>query len=89
MLIAADLSHRLGLIDAAVKTRIHDILQRAGLPTEAPRIGATRALALMQMDKKVRAGALRLVLLEKLGRAVTTATYSKAALDATLSEYFE
>jgi 3-dehydroquinate synthase len=88
MLIAADLSHRLGLIDAAVKARIHDILLRAGLPTEAPRIGATRALALMQMDKKVRAGALRLVLLEKLGRAVTTATYSKAALDATLAEYF-
>jgi 3-dehydroquinate synthase len=88
MLIAADLSHRLGLIDVAVKTRIHDILQRAGLPTEAPRIGTTRALALMQMDKKVRAGALRLVLLEKLGRAVTTATYSKAALDATLTEYF-
>jgi 3-dehydroquinate synthase len=88
MLIAADLSHRLGLIDAAVKTRIHDILQHAGLPTEAPRVGAGRALALMQMDKKVRAGALRLVLLEKLGRAVTTATYSKAALDATLTEYF-
>ena len=88
MLIAADLSHRLGMIDAAVKLRIHDILQRAGLPTAAPRIGVIRAFELMQMDKKVRAGALRLVLLEKLGRAITTAKYPKAALDATLAEYF-
>src|SRR3984885_8333225 len=66
MLIAASLSQRLGMIDAAVKNRIRDLLQRAGLPPEVPRIGATRALELMQMDKKVRAGALRLVLLERL-----------------------
>jgi 3-dehydroquinate synthase len=42
----------------------------------------------MQMDKKVLAGAVRLVLLEKLGRAILTADYPRAALDATLKEYF-
>ena len=42
----------------------------------------------MQMDKKVIAGQLRLVLLEKLGRAIITDRYDKAALDATLKEYF-
>jgi 3-dehydroquinate synthase len=89
MLMAADLSQRLGLIEAVVKTRLRDILQRAGLPVETPRIGAVRALDLMKMDKKVLAGAMRLVLLEKLGRAVVTAKYSRAALDATLNEYFE
>ena len=88
MLIAADLSQRLGLVDAAVKARINDILLRAGLPTEAPHIGAARAFELMQMDKKVLAGSVRLVLLEKLGRAVITAQYPQAALDATLTEYF-
>jgi len=30
----------------------------------------------MQMDKKVLAGAVRLVLLEKLGRAIVTADYA-------------
>ena len=89
MLIAADLSLRLGLIDAPLKERVRDILARTGLPTQAPRIGAAKALELMQMDKKVLAGALRLVLLEKLGRAIITDQYSKAALDATLKEYFE
>src|SRR5271170_2277246 len=89
MLMAADLSLRLGLIDAPLKERVRDILARTGLPTQAPRIGAAKALELMQMDKKVLAGALRLVLLEKLGRAIITDQYSKAALDATLKEYFE
>ena len=88
MLIAADLSVRLGLIEAAVKTRIHDLLVRSGLPVTPPRVGAARILGLMQMDKKVLAGALRLVLLEKMGRAIITSQYPQSALDATLTEYF-
>jgi 3-dehydroquinate synthase len=89
MIIAADLSCRLGLIDAAVKERMRDVLARAGLPTEAPPIGAAKAHELMQMDKKVLGGALRLVLLEKLGRAIVTDQYAKAALEATLAEHFK
>jgi len=87
MLMAADLSHRLSLIDASLLARIHALLTRAGLPTAAPRIGAARALELMHMDKKVQAGTLRLVLLEKLGHAVVTGTYSGDALEATLKEF--
>jgi 3-dehydroquinate synthase len=88
MLIAADLSHRLGLIDLGLKERVREILRKAGLPTEAPRIGAARALDLMHMDKKVLAGTVRLVLLERLGRAIVTGDYAQAALDATVAEYF-
>jgi 3-dehydroquinate synthase len=88
MLVAANLSRRLGLIDGDAERRVRDILARAGLPTETPRIGAARAFELMQMDKKVLAGTVRLVLLEKLGRAVVSATYANSALDATLNEYF-
>ena len=54
MLIAADLSCRLGMIDPTVKARLHGLVARAGLPTVAPAIGAARALGLMQMDKKVQ-----------------------------------
>jgi len=42
----------------------------------------------MQMDKKVLAGRVRLVLMQGLGRAVVTADYAQAALDATLEEHF-
>ena len=89
MLIASEFSCKLGLLDVAMKDRVHDVLRRAGLPTEAPKIGAARALELMRMDKKVLAGKVRLVLLEKLGRAVVTATYPQGKLEATLSEQFE
>jgi 3-dehydroquinate synthase len=88
MLIAADLSQRLGLIDRIAFQRVENLLARAGLPVESPRIGAARAFELMQMDKKVLAGAVRLVLLEELGRAVVTGSYERQALDATLAGYF-
>ena len=41
------------------------------------------------MDKKVLGGAMRLVLLEKLGRAIVTDKIPKGALEATLAEYFK
>jgi 3-dehydroquinate synthase len=88
MLIAAKFSHKAGLIDGAVNDRVRNILGRAGLPTEPPRVGAARVQELMQMDKKVLGGAVRLVLLEKLGRAIVTTDYPQAALDATLAEFF-
>jgi 3-dehydroquinate synthase len=88
MLMAADLSRRLGLIDDSLPWRIRAILTRAGLPTAAPRVGAARILELMQMDKKVQAGTVRLVLLEKLGSAVVTGEYPPDALEATLKEFF-
>jgi 3-dehydroquinate synthase len=88
MLMATDLSHRLGMIDRAAKERVQDVLACAGLPTDTPRIGAARAFELMQMDKKVLTGTVRLVLLEKLGRGVVSGRYAQAALEATLEEYF-
>jgi 3-dehydroquinate synthase len=87
MVMAADLSQRLGFIDGAVQERIRSTLTRAGLPVAAPRIGASRALELMSMDKKVLAGTVRLVLLEKLGKAIVTGKYSGEALEATLAEF--
>ncbi len=87
MVMAADLSRRLGFIGQSDVGRIVDLLARAGLPTAAPRIGVDATRGLMQMDKKVLGGAIRLVLLEALGRAVVTADYPAAALDATLAEH--
>jgi 3-dehydroquinate synthetase len=40
------------------------------------------------MDKKVLAGSVRLVLLDRLGHAVVTGRYERAALDATLTGHF-
>jgi 3-dehydroquinate synthase len=88
MLLAADLSQRLGCLQPAEVERVHALLRRAGLPLDAPRIGAGRALQLMGMDKKVLQGRIRLVLLRQLGAAFVTGDYPAEALQATLLHYF-
>jgi len=88
MLLAADLSSRLGWIEAGDVERVRRLLERLGLPTEAPPIGAGRALELMGMDKKVLAGRIRLVLLRRIGAALVSADYPADALQATLEAHF-
>jgi 3-dehydroquinate synthase len=88
MLMAADLSHRLGWIEATDVGRIRALLARAGLPVAAPPIGASRALELMGMDKKVLAGRIRLVLMRKVGEGVVSGDYPADALHATLAAHF-
>ncbi len=80
MVMAAKLSQRLGLIAGADVERLRALLQRAGLPVDAPRLGAERYLALMSRDKKVVAGSIRFVLLRGIGDAVVTADVPEVEL---------
>lgn len=89
MVVAADLSLRLGWLAPEVGTRIVALLRRFELPVQAPRIGAQRALDAMRLDKKVLGGKLRLVLLRELGRACVSGDYPPQALDVTLHEHFD
>lgn len=74
MVMAAELSHRLGMVDAAFVERLKALIQRAGLPTQGPVLDATdnagRYLELMRIDKKSEAGEIRFVLIDGPGRAV-------------------
>jgi 3-dehydroquinate synthase len=70
MVMAADLSARLGLVPTAFVDRLQALCERAGLPVVAPKLeGIEHWLALMRQDKKAEAGALRLVVIESVGRA--------------------
>ena len=69
MVMASELSVQLGLMPAAFADRMRMLCQRAHLPVRAPDLGADRYLALMRVDKKSEAGALRFVVIESLGRA--------------------
>jgi 3-dehydroquinate synthase len=88
MVIAADMSTQLGWISVADRDRAMSLLARFGLPIEAPKIGASQALALMGMDKKVLDGRVRLILLRSLGKAAVVGDYPRAALEATLQHHF-
>ena len=83
--MAADLSQRLGWLSPADAQRCAKLVARAGLPTQPPQdLAAPRFLDLMGHDKKVKAGQLRLVLMRRIGEALVTADFDRAALDATL-----
>jgi 3-dehydroquinate synthase len=88
MVMATDMSTRLGWLPAADRDRARQLLTRFGLPVEAPRIGAARGRELMGMDKKVLDRKLRLVLMRKLGQADIVGDYPADALDATLQQHF-
>jgi 3-dehydroquinate synthase len=71
MLMAAELSQRLGRLPAADCARVAALLKRAGLPTRLPGdIDTATLLGFMAGDKKVLDGELRLVALDAIGRGV-------------------
>lgn len=84
MVMAAELSCRLGWLTHPEVERIADLLRRAGLPVRAPALGASRYLDLMSRDKKVIAGSLRLILLRGMGEAVTSSEAPRAEIAAAI-----
>ena len=84
MVLAADLSCRLGLLSSQEVTRLTNLIQAAGLPIEAPPLGVDAMLEHMQLDKKNTAGSIRYVLLDGLGKAVIQKA-DEAHVRATLS----
>jgi 3-dehydroquinate synthase len=69
MVLAADLSARLGLIDAGYAARLRALIAAFGLPVRAPALGGSRWLELMRLDKKAEGGEIRFVVIEAPGRA--------------------
>ncbi|MDR7048250.1 3-dehydroquinate synthase [Duganella sp. 3397] len=67
MVMAADLSQRMGLIDAPSVARVRALVAAAGLPVKAPDLGTARWLELMEVDKKNEGGAIKFILLKPLG----------------------
>ena len=84
MVLAALLSVRVSGLPVGDSDRLRALLERAGLPTQAPPLGAERYLALMARDKKVEGGALRLVLLEALGKAIIRSDVPRSEVRASL-----
>jgi 3-dehydroquinate synthase len=65
MVMAAQLSARLGLVDAAFARRVESLVARAGLPVRGPAsMSPQRYLDLMRVDKKAQGGDIRFVLLD-------------------------
>jgi 3-dehydroquinate synthase len=74
MVMAAHLSHRLGLVDIAFVHRLTRLISQAGLPVKGPVLDSldnpARYLELMRLDKKSEAGEIRFVVIDGPGRAL-------------------
>jgi 3-dehydroquinate synthase len=86
MVLAAELSTRLGRLPGADAQRVRELLSRSGLPVDPPRLGRAKMLELMGMDKKVAGGKLRLILLDAIGKPVVSADYAQDVLESLLEE---
>jgi 3-dehydroquinate synthase len=88
LLMAATMSQRAGWMDAGQVDRIARLLERTGLPTTATDVAGSVALDNMRIDKKVKAGKIRFILMKSIGQAFVTGDYPEQALDATLQAHF-
>jgi len=86
MMMAANLSARLGWLSQQELSRIERLLVAAGLPVVPPsEMTSQRFMELMAVDKKVIDGTVRLVLLRQLGEGIVTSDFPADALQRTLN----
>jgi 3-dehydroquinate synthase len=69
MVMAAQLSMRLGMVDAAFVERLTALIAKAKLPVQSPALGAGRFMDLMRVDKKAEAGEIKFVVIDCPGHA--------------------
>lgn len=86
MVMAADLSARMGLITPADVEQLQALLVKANLPIEGPaNMSDEDYLSRMKVDKKVLDGRLRLVLLKAIGEAWVTSDVHTGDVTRTLA----
>jgi 3-dehydroquinate synthase len=78
MVMAADLSVRLGKLDETSRKRLVHLIESAKLPVKAPALGAERYIDLMKVDKKAEAGEIKFILLERFGQTQITGATDEA-----------
>ena len=88
MVMAADFSRQLGLLDEDSQSRIVTLLDQLNLPVSLPEdVDIDDMLSAMGMDKKVDDGKLRFIVCEGLGSATVCDDFSDEILRQVLTKY--
>jgi 3-dehydroquinate synthase len=85
MLIASEVSQRLGWLNDSDLQRIVSLSTALHLPLKAPDLGIDRYLEIMAGDKKIEAGKIRYVLLQQLGKAILSQEVKEELIKEALS----
>ncbi len=67
---AAEIAHRMGLLDGEAVDRQKALLESFGLPVTCPDVDVNAVMRAIELDKKVRMKAVRWVLLPRIGETV-------------------
>lgn len=86
MVCAAELSEKMGLIHKDDVVWIERLVVKAGLPTGIVGAAPDKLFEFMKRDKKTRAGKLRFVLLERIGRAFVSDAADEKDIRVVLKE---
>jgi 3-dehydroquinate synthase len=82
MVMASELSARIGLVPAGFARRVESLVARAGLPVRGPAsLAPERYLELMRVDKKAQGGDIRFVLLDGEGHATVRSAPEALVVD--------
>lgn len=85
MVMAADLSQRLGWLAPSDVDRVRKLIASANLPIAGPaNLSVETYLDLMAVDKKVKKGKMRFVLMKQIGAAIVTDDIDPGLLQQTL-----
>ncbi len=87
MVAAGEIAQNLGMWSANENERQDRLIQKAGLPTEIPaNLKASDIIATLKTDKKVKAGKVRFILPEKIGKVIITDRVESEAIAAAISK---
>ncbi|MFC1965398.1 3-dehydroquinate synthase [Chloroflexota bacterium] len=89
MLAAARISNKLGMLDKSEVIRLKDIIARASLPIEIPRLELEKLIQAMSHDKKILQGKIRFVLPKSIGEVFITDEVSPSVIENGLVEWNE
>lgn len=84
MCAAGALSRRLGMVDDAFVARQAACFETYGLPTRWPELPVDACVEAMRKDKKVRAGAMKFILADRMGHVVQRTDIAEADVRAAL-----
>jgi 3-dehydroquinate synthase len=85
--MAAKMSNLEGFLSHDDVLRIEQMLMSADLPVTPPQLSIEKWLDVMRLDKKNKNDAITLVLMEKIGKAIITASYQQQNLENVLVEF--
>ncbi len=88
--LSAQFSSQLGWLPEDTVQRVVALLQKMNLPTTIPyHLTVQQLLDLMKVDKKVKKGKIRLILLKAIGKAQVTEDYPSVLLEQILSQGYQ